>query len=144
MEWPPDDAPAAPPASVLLLGLTLQVGYEETAIPLLPADRQAGVPVLKEGTECRTDLKFSVAGDAVQGLKVVDVRWKEGTEVARREVFLGDFRVGGPYEVALPPERMPSGSVAQGLYEVRTTLIDVQRHILGEQTYSFEIKRLMP
>ncbi|TQK49905.1 RHO protein GDP dissociation inhibitor [Streptomyces sp. SLBN-118] len=148
MTTPLEDEGTTPHVRVMLVGFTLQVGYEETAVPLLRADghvHRPPAPVkLREGAECRAVLTFRVAGDAVDGLKVVHEWWKGGTEVARREVLLGDFRVGGPYEVVLPAERLPSGPGARGLYEARARLIDDIHRILGEQAYTFEITRMLP
>lgn len=79
---------------VVLLGLTLQVGHEEVPVPLLPAGAHRHSPpppmVLREGRECRAALAYRVVGDDVEGLKAMDVWWKEGAQVASREVFLGD------------------------------------------------------
>jgi Rho GDP-dissociation inhibitor len=143
----PPEEQTVRPVRVVLLGFTLQVGYEEVPVPVLPVGVHVHGPpspvVLREGTECRAVLTFRVTGSAVESLKVVDVWWKDGVEVARREVLLGDFRADGPYEVVLPAQRMPRGPGAPGLYEARVRMTDADDRIHAEQAYSFEIKRLL-
>ncbi|MEU7038498.1 hypothetical protein ABZ958_33190 [Streptomyces sp. NPDC046237] len=140
-----DTAPAVPPRerpAVRLLGLELQyTGHEDISVPV-PAAEQASAPfTVKEGTECRAVVRFQVDGTSVTGLKVVDVRHRAGAELGGREVTLGDFRHGGPYELALPPERVPNGPRARGLYEVEAALVDGDGRVLDRSTYRFEVRK---
>ncbi|GGT13063.1 hypothetical protein [Streptomyces purpureus] len=142
-------APTAPEQvadgrTVQLLGLDLQFTiHEEISVPL-PSPGAAAVEkpfVLKEGVECRVVIRFEVTGPSVTGLRVLDVREMEGAEISRREVHLGDFRQGGPYELALPPERIPSGRRAQGRYDVHASLLDADDRVLDVRDYCFEVDR---
>ncbi|MCT4354037.1 rho GDP-dissociation inhibitor [Streptomyces sp. Je 1-79] len=140
-----DTAPAVPPrerSTVRLLGLQLQfTGHEDISVPVPPSATTSAPFTVKEGTECRAVIRFQVDGTSVTGLKVVDVRHREGAELGGREVALGDFRHGGPYELALPPERVPNGPRARGLYEVEAALVDGEGRVLDRSGYRFEVRR---
>ncbi|MBT2444065.1 hypothetical protein J7E93_29025 [Streptomyces sp. ISL-36] len=140
------DAAAAGPTrearTVQLLGLALQFSGREDIFVPVPPKGAASVPfTLKEGTDCRAVVRFRVDGPSVTGLKIIDVRSMSGVELGGREVLLGDFRRGGPYELALPPERVPSGPRARGLYDVYAALIDAEGRVLDRHDYRFEVKR---
>ncbi|WP_274555515.1 hypothetical protein [Streptomyces spiramyceticus] len=121
-----------------LLGMTLQVeGNGEQVVPL----PSPGIPVeLKEGAEIRIGLTFRL-GRAVEGLKFVDVRKRHGVVVSMSETMLGCYRPGGPYDVIVPPERLPTGHLARDTYEVTGTFIDADGNILGDETHSFRITK---
>ncbi|QGZ47523.1 hypothetical protein GPZ77_03165 [Streptomyces sp. QHH-9511] len=128
--------------TVRLLGLALQFpGREDIFVPVPPKGTTPTPFTLKEGTECRAVVRFRVDGPSVTGLKVIDVRSMSGVEIGGREVMLGDFRRGGPYELALPPERVPSGPRARGIYDVYAALIDAEGRVLDRHDYRFEVKR---
>lgn len=125
-----------------LLGLTLQfTGPDVLSVSIPPSEKTAGPFTLKEGMEFRAVVSFRVDGPSVSGLRVVDVRTRAGAELGSREVVLGDFRNGGPYELALPPERVPSGPRARGLYDVYAALIDGAGHRLDRRDYRFEVRK---
>ncbi|MEV4949022.1 hypothetical protein [Streptomyces sp. NPDC053755] len=127
---------------VELLGLSLQfAGREAIAVPVPAAGTRSEPFTVKEGTECRAVVRFRVEGASVTGLRVRDVRSRSGSEPGAREVTLGDFRRGGPYELALPPERVPSGPRARGPYEVYAELVDGDGRVLDRRDYRFEIRK---
>ncbi|MFD0146489.1 MULTISPECIES: rho GDP-dissociation inhibitor [unclassified Streptomyces] len=128
--------------TVRLLGLELQyTGHEDISVPVPAAEKVSAPFTVKEGTECRAVVRFQVDGSSVAGLKVVDIRHRAGTELGGREVALGDFRHGGPYELALPPERVPNGTRARGLYEVSAALVDGEGRVLDRSDYRFEVRK---
>jgi hypothetical protein len=120
-----------------LLSVTLYAeGHDDPLVPPLP-----GSPVvLKEGAEIRIKLIFRI-GRPVEGLKFVAGRERQGSVVGITEVTLGCYRPGGPYEVVLPPERLPSGHLARDTYQLRGTFVDADRHVLGEESHSFRIAK---
>lgn len=140
-----DAAPAVPSRErpvVRLLGLELRfTGYEEISVPVPPAETVSAPFVVQEGTECRAVVRFQVEAPSVTGLKVVEVRRRDGSEVGGREVTLGDFRRGGPYELALPPERIPTGPRARGVYAVEAVLVDAAGQALDRSDYRFEVRK---
>ncbi|MGW0465154.1 hypothetical protein ACWDX6_07785 [Streptomyces sp. NPDC003027] len=137
-----ESAPVRDGRAVELLGLSLQcAGRDPIAVPAAPPGTAAPPFTLKEGTECRAVVHFRVDGPFVTGLKILDVRSRSGAEVGGREVLLGDFRRGGPYELALPPERVPSGPRARGPYDVYAALVDGDGHVLDRRDYRFEIRK---
>lgn len=129
-----------------LLSVTLQAeGYDEMAVALPAPDESGAVSQpppfpIREGTDIRITLVFRI-GRAVEGLKYVDLRKRQGSEVSRTEVLLGSYRPGGPYELTLPPERLPIGHLARDTYEVTGTFVDADDNVLGHETHSFEITK---
>lgn len=95
---------------------------------------------LKEGSDIRITLVFRTGRD-IEGLKFVDVRKRQGAVVSRNEVMLGSYRPGGPYELALPLERLPIGHLARDTYEVTGMFVDADDNVLGYETHSFEITK---
>ncbi|MFD7321607.1 hypothetical protein ACFV9D_11070 [Streptomyces sp. NPDC059875] len=127
---------------VRLLGLALRfTGPGDITLPVPPSGSAPAPFTVKEGAEFRAVVRFRVEGPSVTGLKVVDVRTKDGAEIGRREVALGDFRHGGPYDLELPPERVPSGPRARGVYEVYAALVDGEGRTLDRRDYRFEVKK---
>ncbi|MEU6881587.1 hypothetical protein [Streptomyces sp. NPDC046712] len=129
--------------TVRLLGLALRfTGPGEITLPVPASGTTVADPfTVKEGAEFRAVVRFQVDGRSVTGLKVVDERSKDGVEVGGHEVMLGDFRHGGPYDLELPPERVPSGPRARGVYEVSAALVDGAGHVLDRRDYRFEVKK---
>ncbi|WP_137991056.1 hypothetical protein [Streptomyces vilmorinianum] len=140
--------------TVRLLGLSLQfTGHDDISVPVPPSATAAAPFTVKEGTECRAVVRFGVDGRSVTGLRVIDVRNRAGAgrrsgpeaeggaEVGGREVVLGDFRHGGPYELALPPERVPNGPRARGLYDVHVALVDGEGRVLDRSDYRFDVQK---
>ncbi|GFH38160.1 hypothetical protein [Streptomyces pacificus] len=134
-----------------LLGMTIQVeGRPDMPVRLTPPDGgSAGPPsaplVLREGSEFRVRLEFVVgSGRDLEGLRFVDERTRQGVTVGRQEILLGDYRRGGPYEIVLPPERLPIGHMARDVYQVTGTIADKDGRILGRESHSFEITKDWP
>ncbi len=130
-----------------LLGVSLQAeGREEIDVPLpVSGGESVAMPraapfALKEGAEIRITLAFRL-GTAVEGLKFMDMRQRQGAVVSTSEVLLGGYRPGGPYEVVLPPERLPIGHLARDTYEVTGTFVDSDGHVLGHERHTFVITK---
>ncbi|MEU8879274.1 hypothetical protein [Streptomyces hydrogenans] len=79
--------------------------------------------VLGEGTKVSVGLTFR-SDRAVDGLTYEERRTREGRGPATTRTLLGGFRGGGPYEVWLPPRRMPEGRAHCGLYRITGRLTD--------------------
>lgn len=88
-------------------------GGEADAVPL----------VLAEGTVVSVGLTFRL-GFAVDALTFEEERARDGRVLATTRTLLGGFRRGGPYEVWLPPQRMPVGKTHCGLYRITGRLTD--------------------
>lgn len=129
-----------------LLGVTLHAeGHEDHVVALPGPGESEAVPksppfTLKEGSDIRITLVFRTGRD-IEGLKFVDVRKRHGAVVGMSEVMLGSYRPGGPYELALPLERLPIGHLARDTYEVTGTFVDAHDNVLGRETHSFEITK---
>ncbi|AWK12243.1 hypothetical protein SSP531S_37860 [Streptomyces spongiicola] len=134
-----------------LLSVTIQVeGRPDMHVRLAPPeDGGAGPPppplVLREGSEFRVRLEFAVgSGRDLEGLRFVDERTRQGVTVGHQEILLGDYRRGGPYEIVLPPERLPIGHMARDVYQVTGTFADKDGRLLGCESHSFEITKDWP
>ncbi|MEU2159803.1 hypothetical protein QRN89_31425 [Streptomyces chengbuensis] len=134
-----------------LLGVTIQVeGRPDMPVRLAPAQGPGAEPppaplVLREGSEFRVRLEFAVgAGRDLEGLRFIDERTRQGMTVGHQEILLGDYRRGGPYEIVLPPERLPIGHMARDVYQVTGTFADKEGRILGCESHSFEITKDWP
>ncbi|MFJ8130002.1 hypothetical protein [Streptomyces hydrogenans] len=79
--------------------------------------------VLGEGTRVSVGLTFR-SDQAVDGLTYEERRTRGGRGPATTRTLLGGFRGGGPYEVWLPPRRMPEGRAHCGLYRITGRLTD--------------------
>ncbi|WP_328666006.1 rho GDP-dissociation inhibitor [Streptomyces sp. NBC_00322] len=129
-----------------LLHVTLQAeGHDDLVVALPTSDESEASPQpapfsLREGAEIRITLVFRV-GRAVERLKFVDERKRQGAVVGKTEVMLGSFRPGGPYELVLPLERLPIGHLARDTYEVTGTFVDADDNVLGYETHRFEITK---
>ncbi|MFC5799895.1 rho GDP-dissociation inhibitor [Streptomyces formicae] len=138
-----------------LLAVTIQVdGHPDIPVPLAqdgPDDQarerwaRPTTVSLREGAEFRVRLDFSVrARHDVDGLKFIDERTREGVTMGHRETHLGDYRPGGPYEVVLPPEHLPTGHLARCTYECTGTFVDGAGQELGRVTHALEITKDWP
>ncbi|MFJ6631997.1 hypothetical protein ACIQMR_11460 [Streptomyces sp. NPDC091376] len=134
-----------------LLAVTIQVeGRPDMPVRLAPAPERGSEPppaplVLREGAEFRVGLKFAVgSGYDLAGLRFIDERTRQGVTVGHQEILLGDYRHGGPYEIVLPPERLPIGHMARDVYQVTGTFVDKEGRVLGCETHSFEITKDWP
>ncbi|MFI8288031.1 hypothetical protein EAO71_33550 [Streptomyces sp. ms191] len=137
----PTSARAGSGVELIRLSLRFAEPDAPVAVPVAPAGEEPDAFPLREGIECRAVVEFQVLGRQATGLRVVDRRLRDGVAVGGREVALGDFRHGGPYELSLPPERLPIGPRARGVYEVRVALVDGGDHVLARRVYRFEITK---
>ncbi|MEV6248772.1 hypothetical protein AB0M38_21560 [Streptomyces sp. NPDC051742] len=80
-------------------------------------------PELPEGAVLSIGLTFRL-GREIAGVAFEDSRVREGTVLATTRTVLGGFRTGGPYEVRLPPERLPVGRAYRGVYELTGRFTD--------------------
>ncbi|MGA5063830.1 hypothetical protein ACPB9E_08610 [Streptomyces exfoliatus] len=81
------------------------------------------IPELPEGAVLSIGLTFRL-GREIAGVAFEDSRIREGTVLATTRTVLGGFRTGGPYEVRLPPERLPVGRAYRGIYELTGRFTD--------------------
>ncbi|MER5737224.1 hypothetical protein ABT117_16290 [Streptomyces sp. NPDC002262] len=98
--------------------------------------------VLAEGTVVSVGLTF-LLGAAVDGL-VFEEEWaRDGlAPEATTRTPLGGFRNGGPYEVWLPPRRMPVGRAHCGLYGVAWRLTDGHGRELARERHHVRLIHL--
>ncbi|MFI8966458.1 hypothetical protein ACIGO8_30595 [Streptomyces sp. NPDC053493] len=76
-----------------------------------------------EGAVVSVGLTFRL-GREIDGLVFEDTRSKDDVVLAATRTVLGGFRPGGPYEVRLPPERLPVGRAHCGVYDVAGRFTD--------------------
>ncbi|MFD7445484.1 hypothetical protein [Streptomyces sp. NPDC059909] len=142
------------PRDFELVAVTIQVeGRPDIPVLLPPEDRgdpdderpQPAPLTLREGTEFRVRLAFSVRSrHDIDGLRYIDERSRQGVTMTHRETLLGDYRPGGPYEIVLPAEHLPTGHLARDVYQVTGTFVDKEGQELGRETHSFEITKDLP
>ncbi|MFD0722873.1 hypothetical protein [Streptomyces globosus] len=102
---------------------------EGRPVRIRPA-QQSDTLDLPEGGVVTLSLVFRLGRD-VDGLTYTEVRVREGVPGLPCETHLGSFRAGGPYEIRLRPERLPSGHASCGAYEVRGTFTDRRGRLLA-------------
>ncbi|MFF6883994.1 hypothetical protein ACFY9F_12490 [Streptomyces sp. NPDC012421] len=90
--------------------------------------------VLAEGTVVSLGLTFRL-GLEVDALTFVEERARDGRVLATTRTLLGGFRRGGPYEVWLPPQRMPVGKAHCGLYLVTGRVTDGRGRELAREDH---------
>ncbi|WP_282692535.1 hypothetical protein [Streptomyces sp. CC208A] len=90
--------------------------------------------VLAEGTVVSLGLTFRLGLD-IDGLAFEEERARDGRILATTRTALGSFRCGGPYEVRLPPLRMPVGRAHLGLYRVTGRLTDGRGRELAREAH---------
>ncbi|MGW7307311.1 hypothetical protein ACWGI1_17225 [Streptomyces sp. NPDC054835] len=103
----------------------LSVYTEELGrLRVVPSGGTGTAPLLlPEGAVINIGITFRL-GREVDGLTFEETRTLDGTELPTVRTVLGGFRTGGPYEVRLPPERLPVGRAHCGLYEVTCRFTD--------------------
>ncbi|MBW5481469.1 rho GDP-dissociation inhibitor [Streptomyces bambusae] len=120
-----------------LLGVHLDSeSFDRLSVPL---DDPAHVPfALPEGASFTVSLEFRLTSP-VDGLVYVDSRTIDECTLPAETTPLGSFRAGGPYEVVLPPEKLPSGRHARGTYTVTGTFLDGDGRTLTQETHRFRV-----
>lgn len=78
---------------------------------------------LPEGTVVSLAMTFRLRADT-DGLVFETLRVGKGEEPVARRNVLGSYRAGGPYEIRLPPERLPLGRAHCGPYDVTARMSD--------------------
>ncbi|MER7463175.1 hypothetical protein [Streptomyces sp. NPDC097981] len=117
------DKPAAPDFELLDVGLL--TGEDGETVIHCAEDRE--VIELTDGTVVTLALVFRLGRDT-DGLAYTETRLRDdGLATSPSVTHLGGFRAGGPYEVRLPPEHLPSGPAACCTYEVHGAFTD-RRH----------------
>ncbi|MFD5328486.1 hypothetical protein [Streptomyces sp. NPDC127092] len=95
--------------------------------------------VVPEGTVISVGLTFRLDQE-VDGLAFEESLVMEGKVLATTRTVLGGFRTGGPYEVRLPPERLPVGRAHCGVYTVTGRFTDGDGRDLGEESYRMRLE----
>ncbi|KAH7517417.1 hypothetical protein FEM48_Zijuj09G0061300 [Ziziphus jujuba var. spinosa] len=99
-----------------LLG-SLENDLNEINTPLPVSENESGrvLFTLREGSEYRLKLKFSVLHNIVSGLTYSNTVWKGGLQVDQSKGMLGTFAPQRePYVYTLDEEITPSGVLARG------------------------------
>lgn len=97
---------------------------------------------LKEGSEYRLKLAFTVLHNIVSGLAYTNTVWKGGLQVDQSKGMLGTFAPRREtYLHTLDEETTPSGVLARGMYSAKLKFEDDDRRCHMELKYSFEIKK---
>ncbi|MFF9472326.1 hypothetical protein ACF1E9_06790 [Streptomyces roseolus] len=94
-----------------------------------------------EGAVVSVGLTFLV-DRAVDGLAFEERRTGDDHLPVTTRTTLGGFRRGGPYEVRLPPRRMPVGRAHCGLYQVTGRLTDGEGRELARADHELMIVHL--
>lgn len=104
----------------------------------------AAVPYeLPEGTVVSIALTFRIGADT-DGLVFETLRTREGEPPVARRTVLGSFRAGGPYEVLLPPERLPVGRAHCGTYRLTGCMRDAAGREHAEVKHRFTVVHRRP
>ncbi|KAF5185791.1 Rho gdp-dissociation inhibitor [Thalictrum thalictroides] len=116
----------------------------ETTTPL-PVDKNHSTGVLfslKEGSEYRLKLTFTVQHNIVSGLRYSNTVWKGPLRVDQNKGMLGTYAPQKePYTHTLDEETTPSGVLARGIYSAKLKFEDDDKRCHLELKYSFEIKK---
>ncbi|MER5207776.1 hypothetical protein [Streptomyces sp. NPDC002825] len=122
--------------------------FELLEVTLAPDDRGSRMPSpdlreiedleLPEGATVSLALTFRLA-EEVDGLVFEETRRYAGDVIGTQRTTLGGFRAGGPYEIRLPPERLPVGRANCGTYEVEGRFLDAEGRVLGREDHRFRL-----
>ncbi|MEU0398792.1 hypothetical protein ABZ318_00795 [Streptomyces sp. NPDC006197] len=116
----------------------VSLAQEERGTAVLPLDGDGDPVELPEGGTLSLALAFRV-GEAVDGLVFEETRRYAGKVIGTTRTTLGGYRAGGPYEVHLPPERLPVGRTNCGVYEVTGRFTDSTGRVLGREHHRFRL-----
>ncbi|KAL5561965.1 hypothetical protein UlMin_031712 [Ulmus minor] len=113
-----------------------------TALPVDENQTDRVLFTLREGSEYRLKLTFSVLHNIVSGLSYSNTVWKGGVKVDQSKGMLGTFAPNRePYVQTLEEETTPSGVLARGLYSAKLKFEDDDKRCHLGLNYSFEIKK---
>ncbi|GFZ13501.1 hypothetical protein Acr_23g0018860 [Actinidia rufa] len=95
-------------------------GEISTPIPVDESKCGRVLFTLKEGSEYRLKLSFTVLHNIVSGLTYTNTVWKGGLQVDQSKGMLGTFAPQRePYVHTLDEETTPSGALARGMYTAK-------------------------
>ncbi|MFJ9808781.1 hypothetical protein ACIRTB_11155 [Streptomyces sp. NPDC101158] len=95
--------------------------------------------VLPEGSVVSLGLTFRL-GREIDGLAFEDTREWGGSVLGSTRTVLGGFRPGGPYEVRLPPERLPVGRAHCGVYKATGRFTDADGRELAVEHHRLVVE----
>uniref|UniRef100_A0A5B7B081 Rho GDP-dissociation inhibitor 1-like n=1 Tax=Davidia involucrata TaxID=16924 RepID=A0A5B7B081_DAVIN len=117
-------------------------GEINTPLPVYESKSGRVLFTLREGSQYRLKLTFTVLHNIVSGLTYTNTVWKGGLQVDQSKGMLGTFAPHRePYVHTLEEETTPSGVLARGTYSARLKFEDDDRRCHMELKYSFEIKK---
>ncbi|PHU11888.1 Rho GDP-dissociation inhibitor 1 [Capsicum chinense] len=122
--------------------LSSDFGEINTPLPIKEEQRKSVLFTLREGSEYRLKLTFSVLHNIVSGLAYTNTVWKAGLQVDQSKGMLGTFAPQRePYIHMLEEETTPSGALARGTYTAKLKFVDDDKRCHLELNYSFEISK---
>jgi hypothetical protein len=116
----------------------VRLAPDDRGTGVLPLDGEGDPVELPEGGTISVALTFRV-GEEVDGLVFEETRRYAGKVIGTTRTTLGGYRAGGPYEVHLPPERLPVGRANCGVYEVTGRFTDSEGRVLGRERHRFRL-----
>ncbi|XP_059289121.1 rho GDP-dissociation inhibitor 1-like [Lycium ferocissimum] len=121
--------------------LSSDFGEINTPLPIEEQSKSV-LFTLREGSEYRLKLTFSVLHNIVSGLAYTNTVWKAGLQVDQSKGMLGTFAPQRePYIHMLEEETTPSGALARGTYTAKLKFVDDDKRCHLELNYSFEISK---
>ncbi|XP_059660308.1 rho GDP-dissociation inhibitor 1-like [Cornus florida] len=118
------------------------LGEINTPLPLDVSTSSRVLFTLREGSQYRFKLTFTVLHNIVSGLTYTNTVWKGGLQVDQSKGMLGTFAPQRePYVHTLDEETTPSGVLARGIYSAKLKFEDDDRRCHMELKYSFEIRK---
>ncbi|XP_047265267.1 rho GDP-dissociation inhibitor 1-like isoform X2 [Capsicum annuum] len=122
--------------------LSSDFGEINTPLPIKEEQSKSVLFTLREGSEYRLKLTFSVLHNIVSGLAYTNTVWKAGLQVDQSKGMLGTFAPQRePYIHMLEEETTPSGALARGTYTAKLKFVDDDKRCHLELNYSFEISK---
>ncbi|KAE9463835.1 hypothetical protein C3L33_04263, partial [Rhododendron williamsianum] len=115
------------------------IGEISTPIPVDESKSSCALFTLKEGSEYRLKLAFTVLHNIVSGLTYTNTVWKGGLQVDQSKGMLGAFAPRRePYVHTLDEETAPSGVLARGMYSAKLKLVTLQLILMEVYAIPFE------
>ncbi|MFJ7070257.1 hypothetical protein [Streptomyces sp. NPDC101115] len=109
------------------------------AVPRNDRPEEAEPIALPEGTVVSVGLTFRL-GREIDGLAFEESLAMDGKVLTTTRTVLGGFRTGGPYEIRLPPERLPVGRAHCGVYTVTGRFTDGEGRGLADERYRMRLE----
>ncbi|KAK4344735.1 hypothetical protein RND71_034911 [Anisodus tanguticus] len=121
--------------------LSSDFGEINTPLPIKEESKSV-LFTLREGSEYRLKLTFSVLHNIVSGLSYTNTVWKAGLQIDQSKGMLGTFAPQRePYIHMLEEEIIPSGALARGTYTAKLKFVDDDKRCHLELNYLFEISK---